>query len=234
MKSLFKKILGISSPSTPWRIDGELIQGKNCAMINCQINIAPHCKLILGNNVRLQDISISIEKGELCIGDETIVEKGNAAILPSISIENGTLNIGHHSLIRAAICVRFDGKCSIGNYTGIMEQSEIRCDESIRIGDFNMISYECMIYDTNTHVNYAPKQRREITQADFPQIGKEREKPITKPVEIGNDCWLGKRAVVLKGCKIGNNATIATCALVTKSVPDNYLAYGNPALSVPK
>ena len=97
-----------------------------------------------------------------------------------------------------------------------------------------MISYQCMIYDTNSHVMYAPEKRRELTIKDFPDIGREYEKPLTKAASIGNDCWLGKRAVILKGSKIGNNSVVAACCVVTGEVPENNLAYGNPAVLKPK
>ncbi len=91
-----------------------------------------------------------------------------------------------------------------------------------------------MIYDTNTHVMYAPEKRRQMTMKDFPDIGMEYEKPVTKPVIIGSDCWFGKRAVVLKGCNIGNGVVVSTNSVVTKNVQADHIAYGNPSQIKPK
>ncbi|MEH6946232.1 sugar O-acetyltransferase [Bacillus sp. JJ634] len=49
------------------------------------------------------------------------------------------------------------------------------------------------------------------------------------PVHIGHNVWIGGRAVINPGVKIGNNVVIASGAVVTKDVPDNVVAGGNPA-----
>jgi len=50
------------------------------------------------------------------------------------------------------------------------------------------------------------------------------------PLEIGNDVWIGARAMVLPGCKrIGNGVIIGAGAVVTKDVPDYAVVGGNPA-----
>lgn len=212
------------------QILGTFIKKENVTLSNVEIKIGVKAKLTLLEGVKIHNYKIVIEEGELIIGENTILEQGNSSIIPSIYISSGKLEIGHHNVIKAEFCIRFDGHCTIGNYNCLNELTEVRCDEKIDIGDFNLISYECMIYDTNTHCIYPPIQRRIITTQDFPAIGIEREKPMTKPIIIGNDCWIGKRAVVLKGCIIGNEAILSACSVVTKSVPAHHMAYGNPAL----
>jgi acetyltransferase-like isoleucine patch superfamily enzyme len=46
---------------------------------------------------------------------------------------------------------------------------------------------------------------------------------------VGSDVWIGARAVILPGVKIGNGAIVATCAVVTKSVPEFSVVGGVPA-----
>ena len=50
-----------------------------------------------------------------------------------------------------------------------------------------------------------------------------------KPVTIGNNVWIGGRAVINPGIHVGNNVVIASGAVVTKNVPDNVVVGGNPA-----
>lgn len=50
-----------------------------------------------------------------------------------------------------------------------------------------------------------------------------------RPVTIGNNVWVGGRAVINPGVTIGNYVVIASGAEVTKDVPDNVIVGGNPA-----
>ena len=210
-------------------INSELLVAKSSKITNSIISIGNDSKLIIGDDVIIDNYNIKIQKGTFIIGNKTQLIGVKNTLTNSVSIENGTIEIANNCIIQSEFCVRFGGHCSIDSYTGIMYGTEIRCDEKLSIGKYNMISYDCMIYDTNTHCNYSAEERRTLTKESFPYIGLEKEKPTTAPVSIGDDCWLGKRSVVLKGVTIGNNSTIASCAVVTKSVPINCLAYGNPA-----
>ena len=49
-----------------------------------------------------------------------------------------------------------------------------------------------------------------------------------KPIEIGNNVWFGGNVVVLPGVKIGNNSVIGAGSVVTKDIPSNVVAVGNP------
>ena len=49
-----------------------------------------------------------------------------------------------------------------------------------------------------------------------------------KPIEIGNNVWIGGNVVVLPGVKIGDNSVIGTGSVVTKDIPANVVAVGNP------
>jgi maltose O-acetyltransferase len=53
-------------------------------------------------------------------------------------------------------------------------------------------------------------------------------KTFSKPILIGDNVWIGGNTVVLPGITIGNNVTIGAGSVVTKDIPDNVLAYGNP------
>ena len=49
-----------------------------------------------------------------------------------------------------------------------------------------------------------------------------------KPIEVGDNVWFGGNVVVLPGVKIGNNSVIGAGSVVTKDIPDNVVAVGNP------
>ena len=48
------------------------------------------------------------------------------------------------------------------------------------------------------------------------------------PVSIGNNVWIGGNVVILPGVSIGDNVVIGAGSVVTKSIPDNVIATGNP------
>ncbi|OWR29588.1 acetyltransferase [Saccharibacillus sp. O23] len=50
-----------------------------------------------------------------------------------------------------------------------------------------------------------------------------------KPIAIGDNVWIGGRAIVNPGVTIGDNVVVASGAVVTKNVPDNVIVGGNPA-----
>ncbi len=47
-------------------------------------------------------------------------------------------------------------------------------------------------------------------------------------LEIGNNVWIGGGCIILPGVTIGDNTTIGAGSVVTKSIPANVLAVGNP------
>lgn len=58
-----------------------------------------------------------------------------------------------------------------------------------------------------------------FTRLDMP-INLQGSKP-EEPIVIGNDCWIGTRAIILPGVHIGNQCIVAAGAVVTRSFPDN-------------
>ena len=49
-----------------------------------------------------------------------------------------------------------------------------------------------------------------------------------KPIRIGKNCWLGTGVIVLPGITIGDNVVIGAGSVVTKDLPSNVVAVGNP------
>ena len=55
-----------------------------------------------------------------------------------------------------------------------------------------------------------------------------------KPVSIGDNVWIGGSVTILPGVSIGNNVTIGAGSVVTKDIPDNVVAVGNPCQVIRK
>ena len=69
-----------------------------------------------------------------------------------------------------------------------------------------------------------------IATAGHPILPELREKnyQYNIPVHIGKNCWLGAGVVVLPGVTIGDNTVIGAGSIVTKDIPANVVAVGNP------
>ena len=48
------------------------------------------------------------------------------------------------------------------------------------------------------------------------------------PVTIGDNVWIGGNTVITPGVAIGNNSVIGAGSVVTKNIPENVIAFGNP------
>ena len=57
---------------------------------------------------------------------------------------------------------------------------------------------------------------------------------IAKPIQIGNNVWIGADVSILPGVKIGDNSVIGAGSVVTKDIPAGVLAFGNPCKIIRK
>ncbi|KAF7947644.1 hypothetical protein EAE96_008725 [Botrytis aclada] len=112
--------------------------------------------------------------------------------------------------------------CTWGCNTFIGKDVYVNRDVSIfdsapvQIGDRVLIGPGVCIC-TDTHEIDAVSRKRS-------QMGS-----YAKPIVIGDDCWIGGRAVILAGVTIGNGSTVAAGAVVAKNVEANCLVGGVPA-----
>jgi galactoside O-acetyltransferase len=69
-----------------------------------------------------------------------------------------------------------------------------------------------------------------IATAGHPICPELRQKGLqyNMPVRIGKNCWLGAGVIVLPGVTIGDNVVIGAGSVVTKDIPSNVVAVGNP------
>lgn len=109
------------------------------------------------------------------------------------------------------------------------------CDygSNIFIGKRVYINVNCIILDVckveiGSNVLIGPGVH--IYTASHPQNAMERKTTcFGKPVKIGNDCWIGGNSIILPGISIGEGSIVGAGSVVTKDIPANVMAVGNPA-----
>lgn len=194
----------------------------NCRVNHCvigAINTERVCEIVIGSRCTFDKVQMQIEDN-VHIGNDNHFSNGEEFSYQLITV-GGPLRIGNNNFLKCRIWQRFGGILVIGDYNSINQRTELRSDEKIEIGSYNMISYDCNIWDTNTHNIYAPEIRRKIMHDNPEFIGIEIEKPKTIPVYIGDDCWIGRYVTVMKGACIGNRCVVGYHSFLFKGTYDD-------------
>lgn len=202
--------------------DSTLYISPSARLKNVSIILVGKSNLLIQSNCCLSNVSIYVCNGTFVVHEHAQLIGGCAEIHKSSYIINeGSFLLNRYSKLGLRrLWIRFGGKVSIGSYTNINENSEIRSDESIQIGSYNQISYQVNIWDTNTHNIYSEEKRRAITEKYYPYFGYEYEKPKTKPIIIGDNCWIGEKASILKGSILEDNVIVGYNTMISnKKIP---------------
>ncbi|MFC0262676.1 sugar O-acetyltransferase [Fontibacter flavus] len=124
---------------------------------------------------------------------------------------------------------------------GVWIEAPFFCDygENIRLGKNTFLNFNCLLLDCNLisiGKNGLIGPNVQIYTAAHPIAAQDRivadpeERYLTysKPVSIGDNVWIGGNTLIMPGVTIGENVTIGAGSVVTKDIPDNCLALGNP------
>lgn len=87
----------------------------------------------------------------------------------------------------------------------------------VKIGDNVMMGPEVIVLTVSHKYN----------RLDIPMRQQGHKEP--EPVTIGDDVWIGTRAIIMPGISVGKGAIIGASAVVTKDVPEYAIVCGNPA-----
>ena len=158
---------------------------------------------VFGKNLQIPGkVSWLIRGGRITIGDNFYLSSGN-----------GVNPIA--SNLQADVYVEPGANLTIGNNVG-MSSTRLWIHESARIGNNVKIGGCVLITDTDAH------------PMDYMARRSSNEGTKSAPVVIEDDVWVGAHCIILKGVTIGARSIIGAGSVVTKSIPADCVAAGNP------
>lgn len=162
---------------------------------------------------------IKVAAGFTCIGRPGINRKRGSSIqlgknvtLCNSGMANPVAEGGRCRLATVALGAELIVHDGVG-----MSSAVVCCASRVEIGEGTIIGGGAMILDTDFH----PRMEDGAWGTD--------PKAVSKPIKIGKNCFIGARAIILKGVNIGDRAVVGAGAVVTKDVSSGSVVAGNPA-----
>lgn len=158
--------------------------------------------VVFGKNLQIPGKVSWLIGGKLKIGDNFYLSSGNS-VNPIASN------------LQADVYVEPGAALTIGNNVG-MSSTRLWIHESAKIGNNVKIGGCVLITDTDAH------------PMDYMARRSSNEGTKSAPVVIEDDVWIGAHCIILKGVTIGARSVIGAGSVVTKSIPADCVAAGNP------
>lgn len=162
-----------------------------------------------GRNARIPGkLHLSLWGGVIIIGDNLYYSSGNG-VNPLCANDRGALHVER------------GGRLTIGDNVG-MSSTRIWVSKEVSIGSHVNIGGGVVITDTDAH------------PIDWRQRRKGGEGTLAAPVRIADDVWIGANTTILKGVTIGARSVVGAGSVVTRPIPPDCIAAGNPCRVIRK
>lgn len=130
---------------------------------------------------------------------------------------------GKNLWITAPFYVDYGNNIYFGDNCEVNMNCTFLDDNKIIIGHNALIAPNVQIYTAFHPTNASERFANSKEDGSFAFC-----KTQTAPVTIGDNVWIGGGAIIMPGVTIGNNVVIGAGSVVTKDIPDNSIAFGNP------
>lgn len=128
---------------------------------------------------------------------------------------SGKLIFSGRCFLGSGIRIVVAGTCEFGNDVNVSGNTSIICYENVKIGDESLISWDCLLMDTDFHKIY-DNQNNQINP--------------DKSIEIGKHVWIGARSTILKGSIVPDYSIVGAGSIYSSEKTENNCIYGgNPA-----
>ncbi|MEV7429052.1 sugar O-acetyltransferase [Nocardioides sp. NPDC092400] len=168
--------------------------------------------------------------GDLYIADDPDIEEESAAARDLMAAYNATT--ARQKPLRRAILEQLLG--SVGEGTELRQPVYVDFGTNISIGarcfaNFGLVALDVAPITIGDDVQIGPNVQL-LTPTHPVEPGPRRDKwEAAEPITIGDNVWLGGGAIVLPGVTIGANTVVGAGSVVTKDLPADVVAVGNPA-----
>ncbi len=168
--------------------------------------------------------------GELYIADDPELDAAGAAALDVMAAYNATT--ARQEPLRRALLGQLLG--AIGEGTVLRPPIYVDYGTQIRIGagcfaNFGLVALDVAPITIGDDVQIGPNvQLLTPTHPVDPALRRAKWE-AAQPITLGDNVWLGGGAIVLAGVTIGENTVVGAGAVVTRDLPANVVAVGNPA-----
>jgi maltose O-acetyltransferase len=168
--------------------------------------------------------------GDPYIADDPEIGEQSAAALDLMAAYNATTV--RQAPLRRQLLEELLG--SVGESTEIRPPFYVDYGSHVRIGarcfaNFGLVALDVAAITIGDDVQMGPNVQL-LTPTHPVEPGPRRDKwEAAQPITIGDNVWLGGGAIVLPGVTIGENTVVGAGSVVTRDLPANVVAVGNPA-----
>ncbi len=168
--------------------------------------------------------------GDLYIADDPELAEGSSRALDLADAYNATTV--RQGPLRRQLLAELLG--AVGDGTEIRPPFYVDYGSHIRIGarcfaNFGLVALDVASITIGDDVQIGPNVQLLTPTHPVEPDPRRAKREAAEPITIGDNVWLGGGAIVLPGVSIGENTVVGAGAVVTRDLPANVVAVGNPA-----